>query len=60
MEELDKMSLSEEQAAMSRASKYKELKTKLIMGTKQIQQFQSPFKRLSTNKKQQQMRQYDI
>ena len=36
MEELDKMSLIEEQAAMTRASKYKELKTKLIMGTKQL------------------------
>ncbi|CAD8105253.1 unnamed protein product [Paramecium sonneborni] len=59
MEELDKMSLTEEQAAMSRASKYKELKTKLIMGTKQLTQFQSPFKRFSTNKKPQ-MKQYEF
>ncbi|CAD8089973.1 unnamed protein product [Paramecium primaurelia] len=59
MEELDKLSLTEEQAAMARASKYKELKTKLIMGTKQLQQFQSPFKRFSTNKKPQ-LKQYDF
>ncbi|CAD8193341.1 unnamed protein product [Paramecium pentaurelia] len=59
MEELDKLSLTEEQAAMTRATKYKELKTKLIMGTKQLQQFSSPFKRFSTNKKSQ-LKQYEF
>ncbi|CAD8190508.1 unnamed protein product [Paramecium octaurelia] len=59
MEELDKLSLTEEQAAMARASKYKELKTKLIMGTKLLQQFSSPFKRFSTNKKSQ-LKQYEF
>ncbi|CAD8110096.1 unnamed protein product [Paramecium sonneborni] len=59
MEELDKISLVEEQTAMSRASKYKELKTKLIMGTKQLTQFQSSFKRFSTHKKSQ-MKQYEF
>lgn len=50
MEELDKISLVEELAVMSRASKYKELKTKLIMGDKHLTWFQSPFKKFYTNK----------
>lgn len=52
MEEIEKLQIQEEQAAMARQQKLKELKTKMVMGQKQLTQYMSPtYKRFSTSKK---------